>query len=249
MNKMMQTLERMGLDEKEAKAYLALLGMGEATATKLAERTGITRTLIYEITGRLMGKGLVSSAVKEGVKHFSASEPGFLLRELEEKAEELRKAMPELKALAAASGKETKVALYRGRKGINAILRMIIDDGHDYYFSGGGKEACQHFENENKVFVKRAAGAGIKGYLLVRSGDDFFTGKLERYRYLPPQLISLVSNAVWGDKTAIFVWSEPCYAIVVESESVARSNLSTFEYLWKIAEKPAKADSKRRMFE
>ncbi len=249
MEKIIQTLERLGLDEKEAKTYLALLSMGEATATKLAERTGITRTLIYEITDRLMKRGLVSLVVKEGTKHFSASEPEFLLRELEEKTDDLRRALPDLKAVMASAKRETKVSLYRGRKGVNTILKMIIDDGKDYYITGGGKEACQHFEHENKVFVKRAAEAGIKGYLLARKGDNFFIGKLERFRYLPPQLISLVSNMVWGDKTAIFVWSEPCHAIVIENDKIARSNVLTFKYLWGTAEKPTKADIKKRTFE
>ncbi len=247
--KILQTLEKQGLDEKEAKTYLVLLSAGETTATTLAKRTGITRTLIYDIINKLSQRGLVSSIVKEGVKHFSAIEPEFLLEELEEKTEGLKEIMPNLRAIMAAGEKETKVAVYRGTKGINAVLKMIISDGEEYYLTGGGKEACQYFEHENKVFVKRVAKAGIKGFLLLRKNDDFFIGKLERFRYLPPQLISLVSNVVWGNKTAIFVWSDPCYAIVVENDRVANSNLSTFKYLWKTAEKPTKADLKRRTFE
>jgi len=249
MKNILQTLQRVGLAEKEASIYLALLDMGEATAAKLAERTGITRTLIYEITSRLMERGFVSSIVKEGVRYFSASEPKCLLRELEERTEDLRKIMPDLEAFMAATKKETKVALYRGRKGVNAVLRMIIDGGSDYYITGGGKEACQHFEHENKIFVNRAAKAGIKGYILARKGDNFFVGTLERFRYLPPQLISLVSSIVWNNNTAIFVWSEPCYVVVIENENIAKSNVSTFRYLWKTAEKPTKADIKRRTVE
>ncbi len=247
--KILQTLEKLGLGDKEAKTYLALLGMGETTATKLAERTGITRTLIYEIADKLVEKGLVSSVVKEGAKHFSASEPEFLLKDLEEKTEDLIGVMPDLNAIMASTKEETKVELYRGRKGLNSILKMLITDGNDYYITGGGQEACHYFEHENRVFVKRAAKAGINGHLLVRKNDDFFIGKLERFRYLSPQLISLVSNIAWGNKTAIFVWSEPYYVILIENEKIAKSNISTFEYLWDIAEKPTKADVKQRTFE
>jgi DNA-binding MarR family transcriptional regulator len=242
----LMTLKSMGLSGKEARAYPALLSLGEATATKLAERSGITRTLIYEIADRLMEKGLVSSIVKEGTKHFSASEPDSLLREQEAKTERLREAMPDLKAIMAAGRKETRVEVFRGRKGLNSILRMIIDEGHGYDITGGGQEACHLFEHENRVFAKRAEKAGIKGRILVRKGDDFFIGKLEGFRYLRPKLLSLVSNMVWGSKTAIFVWSEPYYAIVVDDEKVAESNRSTFDYLWDIAEKPTKADVRKR---
>jgi len=37
------TLENLGLEEQEAKTYLASLDLGEATATRLAERTGLGR--------------------------------------------------------------------------------------------------------------------------------------------------------------------------------------------------------------
>ena len=161
----------------------------------------------------------------------------------------LKDVMPDLKALASAEKKETKVALYRGRKGVNTVLKMIVEDGFDYYLTGGAEEACEFFEHENKVFVKRAAEAGIKGHILVRKGDDFFIGALEEYRYVPAQLLSLVSNIMWGNKTAILVWSDPCHAIVVENDRIAKSNISTFKYLWKNAEKPAKAEVKKRLFE
>lgn len=247
--KILHTLENLGLGKKEAKVYITLLGLGKATATKLAERAGITRTLIYEITAKLMEKGLVSSIVKEGVKHFSAADPESLLDDLEKKKENITEVMPYLKSIQGTTKEETKVEVFRGRKGINSILKMIIADGKSYYITGGAEEGCGFFEHENKVFVKRAAEARIKGHILVRKGDDFFIGKRERYRYLPPKLISLVSNISWGGKTAIFVWSEPYYAIVINDEKIARSNISTFNYLWESAEEPAKADIRKRTFQ
>lgn len=247
--KLLETLERFGLNEKEADAYLTLLAMGETTATKLSERTGITRTLVYEIVAKLTEKGLVSSVIKEGVRYFSAARPEILIKELEERRDELKEIMPTLKELEASAEKEAVIGIYRGRKGVNTVLRTILEDGEDYYLLGGGKEGCEYFEHENKIFVKRAAKKGIHGYLLMRKGDDFFMGKLESVRYLSPKLIALTTTAVWGDKVAIFVWTEPYYVILIEDEKIAKSNLSTFQYLWKSAEKPTKADIKRRLFE
>jgi sugar-specific transcriptional regulator TrmB len=249
IRKIQKILEKLGLSEKEAKAYLALLALGEATAARLASRTGITRTLLYEIMDKLIERGLVSSVIKEGIKHFRAAEPGVLLNDLEEKKKNLKQVMPELSSLAAAEKKETAVSLYRGRKGVNTVLRMIIEEKADYYLTGGAQEACDFFEHENKVFVKRAAEAGIKGFILASEGDGFFIGKLEEYRYIPAQLLSMVTNIIWGDKTAILVWSDPCHAIVIENDKIAESNISTFEYLWKGAKKPTKADVKKRLFE
>jgi sugar-specific transcriptional regulator TrmB len=247
--KLMKTLESLGLSQKEAKTYIVLLELGETSATSLARRTGITRTLIYEIMDKLMEKGLVSSVLKEGIKQFSAAEPDILIKQLEEKGNKLRDIMPELKALAATGKKETTIAVYRGKKGVNTVLKMIIEDGLDYHLLGGAKEACSYFEHENKVFVKRVAEAGIKGYILAGRDDELFIGKLESFRYLPAQMLGLTTTAVWGDKIAIFVWSEPYYAMLIDNDKIAQSNLSTFKYLWKTAKKPTKADMKKRMFD
>ena len=54
----MQTLEKLGFDEKEAEVYLALLKIGETTATKVSQETKIERTLVYYIMEKLIGKGL-----------------------------------------------------------------------------------------------------------------------------------------------------------------------------------------------
>ena len=75
----------------------------------------------------------------------------------------------------------------------------------------------------------------------------YFIGENEEYRFLPDQLISFTSLCEWGNKTAVFVWSEPYYLILIENQEIANSNLTHFNYLWSIGEKPSKADMKRRL--
>jgi len=42
-------LRKLGLTEYEAKAYAALVGMGEASAREVHELSGVPRTRIYDI--------------------------------------------------------------------------------------------------------------------------------------------------------------------------------------------------------
>ncbi len=51
---------------------------------------------------------------------------------------------------------------------------------------------------------------------------------------------------LWGNKTAIFVWSEPYYAVLIDNEEITSSNLATFNSLWKTAEIPTKNDKNKR---
>lgn len=244
-----QTLTKLGLEEQEVKVYLALLDLGETTATKLAERTGLGRVHMYQITNRLIEKGLTSYVIKNNVKYFSAADPETLLKSLQEKEEQLKKILPELQARQRIKKPEAKVEIYRGRKGVNTILRMILRDKKTYCIMGGAQEACSIFELENRIFVKHAEKLKLKGYILARKEDKFFVGKNEEYRYIPKHLISSTTQMLFGNKTAVYVWSEPYYVILIDNEEITKSNLTTFDYLWGIAEKPTQSDIKKRMIE
>jgi len=245
-NPIESTLQSLGLEEHEVKTYLALLDLGESTATKLAERTGIGRVHMYQITERMINKGLTAYIIKNNVKYFSAADPETLLKKLQEKQDDLKKILPELKARQHLINPKTKVEMYRGRKGINTILRMILRDKKDYHILGGASEACTIFELENTIFMRRAEKTGIKGKILARKNDRFFIGKNESYKYVPEHMISSTTQMIWGKKTAVFVWSEPYFAILIDNPDITKSNKATFDYLWNTAEEPTKKDIQRR---
>src|SRR3989344_4167761 len=133
MTEITQTLQKLGLEEQEVKTYLALLDLGESTATKLAERTRLGRVHMYQIVNRLIERGLSSYIVKNNVKYFSASDPEILLKDIQQKEQELQKILPELKARQKKPVPETKVEIYRAREGINTIFKMILKDEKQYF--------------------------------------------------------------------------------------------------------------------
>ena len=87
----------------------------------------------------------------------------------------------------------------------------------------------------------------VKGRVLERKNRNYFIGESEDYRFLPDKLISSTSLLGWGNKTGVFVWSEPYYLILIENEEIAKSNLAHFNYLWSIGEKPSQKDRERRL--
>ncbi|MBW2967206.1 hypothetical protein KY362_01840 [Candidatus Woesearchaeota archaeon] len=246
-NQTEQTLLSLGLEEHEVKTYLALLDLGESTATALSQRTGLGRVHMYQITERLIHKGIASYIIKNNVKFFKAADPETLLKKLQEKEENLKSILPELKARQQLAKPETKVETYRGRKGVNTIFRMILKESADYYILGGANEACSIFELENTIFVKRAEKQGMKGKILARKDDSFFIAKNEEFRYVPDHMISSTTQMIFGEKTAIFVWSEPYFVILIDNKEVTEGNLATFNYMWDTAEKASEKDRKKRL--
>lgn len=247
MHNMEKELKNIGLNEREAKIYFALLKLGEATASKISERSTVERTLTYRILTELIEKGFVSYIVKNNVKYFSASEPESLLKDLEIKEENLKKIIPVLKQIRREQGFETKVEVYRGKEGINTVFRMILKDKKPYYVLGGVEEACTRVRLINEMVTKRLEGGKIPGKIIEREGAEFFIGKNEAYKFISEEFLTSTSTIIWGDKTAIFVWSEPYYVILINNPEIAKSNLSHFNYLWNIAKKPSKSDRERRL--
>jgi len=242
-----KTLIRLGLEAQEAKVYLTLLDLTEATATKLAERTNIGRVNMYQITNKLIEKGIVSYIIKNNVKCFSATNPETLLEDLQEKEREYKKILPKLKERQQKFTPETKVEIYRGKEGIGTILKMILRDKKDYFILGGAEECTKNFNQLMRIFVKHGEKLKIKGRFLERKEAEFFVGKHEEYRYIPKELFSSTTSTIWGNKFATFVWTRPFYVILVENKQVAKSNLAIFNYLWKTAEKPTKKDRNKRL--
>jgi len=246
MTEIIKILQQLGLEEQEVKTYLALLDLGESTATKLAERTGLGRVHMYQIVNKLIERGIASYIVKNNVKYFSASDPEILLKDIQQKEQDFQKILPELKARQKKLIQETKVEIYRGRDGINTLFKMILRDKKSYFILGGAQEACSIFKLENTIFVKRAEKLNLLGKILARKKDQFFISKNEDYRFIPEHLISSTTQMMWENKTAIFVWSEPYYAVLIDNEEITKSNLATFNYLWKTAEIPTKSDKNKR---
>jgi len=83
MVKIVDSLQQIGLTEKEALVYNASLDLGKATVEKIAEQAGIVRTTTYTQIESLMKQGLMSSFVQGKKTFYTAEAPTNLKRLLE----------------------------------------------------------------------------------------------------------------------------------------------------------------------
>ena len=83
-------LQQIGLTNAEINVYLALLELGSSTTGPIVEKSKASSSKIYEILEKLLQKGLVSFVIKNGMKHFEASDPQRLLDYLKEKETALK---------------------------------------------------------------------------------------------------------------------------------------------------------------
>jgi len=238
---MKSTLQRIGMSEKEAKVYLCLLRLKTATVTKISKQSEVERTLCYSILQKLIDRGFVSYILVHGKKEFRASNPQKILEDFKEKEKEIKKIMPDLILMASKRDNPMKAEMYQGIKGIQNIFKDIINEKKDYLFFC---EEKGEFQNVLPIylaqFLKQIEEEGIKERILVKKGLKIPKSKNSHVRYLPHNYFSPISTIVYGNKTALVIWSEPYYAILIENKEVADSFRSYFNLLWEIGKDKSK---------
>lgn len=126
MTRIEHQLERLGLDAKEAVAYVALLELGQGTLAELARKAKIKRTTLYDIVNTLKVKGLASTIRSGGRLLYSAEDPRTLQTRLEEQNTTLSRVLPELLSIANALPLKPKVRYYEGIEGIKEVYRDCL---------------------------------------------------------------------------------------------------------------------------
>ena len=68
-------LEKLGLNGRQAKVYLALLQLGTGTAIDIAKATRFKHPTVYDVLDVLKERALVTETFEGGRKLFSAEDP------------------------------------------------------------------------------------------------------------------------------------------------------------------------------
>ena len=97
-------LIQLGFSEYEAKAYLALLKDNPASGYQIAKQSGVPRSMVYEVIGKLNGRGALLTYRVDGVMKYAPTPPDEFLDNLHREHEALVTSLQDdLDALTSAS--------------------------------------------------------------------------------------------------------------------------------------------------
>lgn len=119
-------LRKIGLSEKEARAYVTLLELKEGPTGLIAKRANLKRPTTYVILESLEAKGLVSQYKHDGILYYRASNPSLILEEEKNKIQQLEKILPELAALQTRYEVIPQMSIYRGKNGLIQIMEDTL---------------------------------------------------------------------------------------------------------------------------
>lgn len=123
---LVESLENLGLNEKEAKVYLALLQLGESTAYSIAKLSGLKKPTTYLILDQLNEKGFAIQIPRARKQLYKAESPDKCFALARKKLNLTEQMLPEFMALKRGKEEKTQVAYYEGLRGIKQMYEKMI---------------------------------------------------------------------------------------------------------------------------
>ncbi|MBU0456544.1 MAG: helix-turn-helix domain-containing protein [Nanoarchaeota archaeon] len=248
----LQNLRKIGLTDGEIKVYQALLELGETTKTKLAKVSGIAPSNIYDVTNRLVEKGIISKVEKNGIAHFSPANPKKILDFLEQKEKEIeeeRNVVNSILPTLLQQFKEVKekinVEVFQSWNGLKTIFEDLLEEcekGDKNYIFGASKgesekQADIFFLKYSKLREKKGIITNIifNEELRKRKERIAFFQKSKKYNIKFLQQSTPAEIMLYKNKSCIIILTKEPLIIRITSNEVMDSFKQYFEVMWKEA--------------
>lgn len=247
-----QKLVDLGLQENEAKVYVAMLGLGNATATAIAQNANLNRTTVYDVVERLSMHGLVHRIA--GNKRMYAAEPPYRLRQyLERKKRSAERRLKEVENLIPGLSEIYKtdlkpvVKFAQGKKEMNQMYLRKLEAKSTICSILNLKGYSEDFDEMGKVTSRERYKRGIKERVLALKSDvaydwwkEVYKNSSSRqrnteYRWLEPTMNDYPNGEVMiFDDTVLIMLTKPGEYVGFEiiSSSLASFLKILFELSW-----------------
>ena len=236
---LIDSLQSLGLNEKQAKVYLALLKLGRASAYAASGEAGLKKPTTYVIIGELVEKGLVTKVPRSRTQLFQAKSPDECFALAQERLSLAKKVLPELMALSEGTKPNVRTLLFEGIDGMREVLwfRMEVLKGQELV---GVYASTEDASAEYRALVRayhdaqQASGQRVRA-LVPRFADTSTVSehssvselKVIPFSDLPPH----VSIDV-GDTFVRIVAFADLQAVIIEHPEGARMLRALFELVW-----------------
>lgn len=238
-----EILIKIGLTNREADAYLALLQLQDALASEIAEKTNESRSHVYDTLNSLIAKGLASYVIRNNQKIFRAASPDKLVDYLNEKVNLIDKILPSLKSLHKPKSEKPIIEIFEGKEGIKTILNDVLEERKEWLClgsTGRSKEIIpfflEHFHKKRmslKIPLRVIYNQDEKG---IERSKEMKKQKYVQIRFM--QKTSPATTYIYGDKVAIILWEkERLIAVRIKDRLIAQSYKDFFESIWKAIKK------------
>lgn len=250
-NSILTILNKLGLEKKEAEVYLCLLENGPMIPQRIALKTGIKRTTLYDLFPIMIQKGTIVETLDGKRRAFQAVPPERLVANHERKYNEIKASVADLIAVYRMQGLKPEIEVYEGYEGVKKVYYDSLKTiGEILVVNQVARYDKKHLQWVESEYVPARIRANIKVRALSedtqasRQGMKSEEKLLRNTRYLPREKFKFrMEFMIYNDKIA-FVNIEkdsPLVGIVVRSPQISETLRALFELSWEGAERYQKS--------
>jgi len=233
-----------GLSEKEAQVYLAVLENGTSLVSRIAKTAGYNRITTYTILEKLLLRGLVTQTNKKDTKYFTAIAPEIFAKDVVQRAKDFKQDVPFLKLLAGGNESRPVVQFFEGLEGVKKAYEETLKSRTEILNYANSKNLRECWPDYDQQYVSKRAKKKkfLRGLApddepgcMVRADDKKYFREIR----LLPQKLFWVENEIniFDDKLLITSFSPQVFAILIQSKAVADTQRQIFEMSWMFAKK------------
>ena len=244
-------LKKLGLNDKEAAAYLAALALGPSTVQRIARKANVARATTYLVLEALAKLGLITKYIQGNKTLFVAESPRQLERLLDRRQEiidgertDLKDLMPKLLAFMQAQDGQALVRYYEGMEGLKSIraeITMQSKPGElwrqiapvDYMQAAFGKEDFTYVKQRKAKRIQSRSIIATKSSELKKELMMTAEKRWAERKFIDPKRYTSASGATFfTDKIVITTYAGKLGGAIIESKSVAKMMAELFDLLW-----------------
>ena len=239
-----EILKYVGLNEKEAEVYLALLDLGPSNMSAIAKKTGIFRPILYKLIPALEARGIVSRVVKKKRRLYAAESPEKVKQLFNVASRAFDSAMPDFMRMYVPKGKQPVIKSFEGQSGVALAFQDFatsLKSGSSYYryssikklYAGNSNYLPRNYSAIMKVKAKSTHGFIISNELLGKNRDRRITEN-QQWKTIPFALNAFdhgITQMIYEDKVSFIDYNSNS-AFIIENKEFAEFQKSIFMMFW-----------------
>ncbi|MDP2665261.1 MAG: helix-turn-helix domain-containing protein [bacterium] len=244
MGQLSHKLEKLGLSEKEASVYLAILEVAFGLSiASIAKKTGIKRSTVYLALETLKQRGLVSISRNRNRHVYIAEDPRVFEEKIKEQGAYLQEVLPELLSVTNVLARKPQIRFFEGVEGIKEVYRDTLKQPDSSEILAWATDSIdEKFDSSwlTEKYVPSRVAVKIHSRVLAPNtpllkdlaGDN--VAALRNLRFLPSDEapFSVEINLYGKRKMALISFSEQ-FGIIIESVAIFETFKAIFENAWR----------------
>lgn len=235
-------LKIIGLNDKEAAVYAALLQLGRTSAYAVSLKSGLKKPTAYVVLDELIKKGVAYRVPRAGKRLYAARPPEEVFAVAEEKFALAKSILPEMRSLAKSTSGKVQSLYYEGENGLRQALWYRMKEMRGKEMVGFYASVSIEMQKLEPLFFEWAEdqkkrNVSVRGIVHAdpslqkyRATDAAFG---RNFKIAPKEIYTSKTSIDVGDTFVRVMAYSDLQATIIENPEVAKTMRQIFEMVWR----------------